>query len=300
MKIIDWERKGNYVRFYLGDDADTTYTGEDWDELHYEENAGPVDPDHVKGHADLILPVGWAVREPCNANWGYGWGTSPWSKNDLKEGAQPCLIAVPPVRAEDSGSFAEYPAAKWTIRYYVNDRMDPGVILPDYLMPKDEKMAWKDILPWKKPDKTCATKVIDWEREGHVVRFLLGDRRKTDYWGDDWDDAPYEYNAERVYQEYIRGEMQMVFPFNWDVLEPSDRETWNSPWSKEDMKAGRVPCLLAVPPKRQIGGGNFVTYTDESVDKNGNPVSRPKEGVYAFYFGDPMQPDLLRRFAPRL
>lgn len=75
MKIIDWERKGNYARFYLGDDADTTYTGEDWDELHYEENAGPVDPDHVKGHADLILPVGWAVREPCNANWGYGWGT---------------------------------------------------------------------------------------------------------------------------------------------------------------------------------------------------------------------------------
>ena len=40
MKLIDFERKGNLVRLYLGDDAN--FTGDDWDDYPYEHNASLV------------------------------------------------------------------------------------------------------------------------------------------------------------------------------------------------------------------------------------------------------------------
>ena len=39
--------------------------------------------------------------------------------------------------------------------------------------------------------------IIDFERKGNVVRFYLG--KNGEQWGDDWDDAPYEHNAGKVY-----------------------------------------------------------------------------------------------------
>lgn len=35
-------------------------------------------------------------------------------------------------------------------------------------------------------------KLIDWENSGHLFRFYFG--KDKDYWGDDWDDSPYELN----------------------------------------------------------------------------------------------------------
>lgn len=42
MKIIDFERKGNLVRFYLGDDDLHDWSGDDWNDTPYEYNAGQV------------------------------------------------------------------------------------------------------------------------------------------------------------------------------------------------------------------------------------------------------------------
>lgn len=306
MKIIDFEKKGNYVRFYLGKDDDNTYSGEGWDRCHYEDNAGPVDPTHVTGHADLILPCGWLVREPREANWGYMWGSSPWSKDDLKNGRQPCVIAVPPVYRDDWDSFAECVGGRHTERWYLNDGMEPGVILPDYLMPRRGGMTWEDIPAWsrkREEREPFPMKMIDWEKKGNVVRFYLGEDNDTEYWGDDWNDAPYEYNAGPVYREYIHGELTMVFPFDWDVLEPADCESGSSPWTKEDMKERLTPCLLAVPPDRQTDkesgyDSSFDAYVTASWNQKGQPVAAPKPGVYAFYFGDPMCSDQLVRFMP--
>ena len=71
-------------------------------------------------------------------------------------------------------------------------------------------------------------KIIDFEVKGNVVRFYLGN--KTDEWGwtnknykdrngntpdwlkpndtyygDDWDDVPYEHNAGLVYDKFVKG-----------------------------------------------------------------------------------------------
>ena len=304
MKIIDFARKGNYVRFYLGEDEDATYSGSGWDDYGYKENAGPVSPEHVRGTTDLILPLDWDIREPQDASWGASgsWG-APWSKNDLKEGRQPCLVVVPPAWTNEVwDSFTDYVGGKHTRRYYFGDSMEPGIILPDDLMSKSGNAAWTDLPAEKKQAGSGGSSlpIIDWEKKGNVVQFSLGEEGDTDYWGDDWDDAPYEYNADPVYEEYVRGKVSLVFPFDWDVLEPADCEGSNSPWTKDDMKSRRVPCLIAVPPEQQVGREDgrdayFETYTDYTWDKNEERCCRPKPGVIPFFFGDYLTPGGLTR-----
>ena len=111
--------------------------------------------------------------------------------------------------------------------------------------------------------------IIDFEKKGNVVRFYLGEKTKDwgwankdfknskgetpdwlepcdTYYGDDWDDAPYEHNAGRVYDEFIKGHKDIAFDFDDLVLEPCDGE-YNSSWSKEDMREREVPCIIVVP-----------------------------------------------------
>ncbi len=93
-------------------------------------------------------------------------------------------------------------------------------------------------------------KIIDFERRGNVVRFYLGEDNCHDYWGDDWDDAPYELNAGTVYDKYVSQIVEYAFPVDYLVLEPQDDWHWrnNSPYTKEGMKQGKVACLLIVSP----------------------------------------------------
>lgn len=95
-------------------------------------------------------------------------------------------------------------------------------------------------------------KIIDWECKGNLVRFYLGDDECSEYWGDDWNDAPYEHNAGEVYSEYVAKIRDVAFPFEWKIAEPSAGHT-NSNYSKEAMKAGKVPILAVVPPPGSDG-----------------------------------------------
>lgn len=89
-------------------------------------------------------------------------------------------------------------------------------------------------------------KIIDFACKGNMVRFYLGKDSDTEYYGDDWDDTPYESNAGRVYEEYITGVADLIFPYGALVLEPCDG-VLNSRYCKEDMKAGVVPCIIVIP-----------------------------------------------------
>lgn len=122
-------------------------------------------------------------------------------------------------------------------------------------------------------------KIIDFERKGNVVRFFLGADDCFDYWGDDWNDSPYDCNAGTVYERFVLGHRDMYFPFDDLVLEPSSG--WQSSWySKEDMKMRRVPCIIAIP--REI----HEEYWDDSFQKFVGA-----DGIQRFYFEDPMEPD---------
>lgn len=118
-------------------------------------------------------------------------------------------------------------------------------------------------------------KIIDIERKGNVVRFYLGE--KTDdwgwtkpdytdytgktpdwlkpsdtYYGDDWDDAPYQHNAGEVYDEFVKGHVDTAFPFDALVLEPGDDE-WGTNYHsicKNDLVDRKYPALIVVTPEK--------------------------------------------------
>ena len=92
-KIIDFEKKGNVVRFYLGDENCDDYWGDDWDDRNYEDNAGRVYDNYVVNYADVSYPFDCHVLEPADG-WNDGYG-SRCSKKDMKDRKIPCLIITP-------------------------------------------------------------------------------------------------------------------------------------------------------------------------------------------------------------
>ena len=93
-------------------------------------------------------------------------------------------------------------------------------------------------------------KVIDFEKKGNLLRLYLGEDDCYDYWGDDWNDTPYEHNAGAVYDRYVSMTVDIVEDFDGSVCEPSDDWHYhmNSPYCKEDFKNENAPCVLIVPP----------------------------------------------------
>lgn len=92
--------------------------------------------------------------------------------------------------------------------------------------------------------------IIDFERKGNVVRYYLGENGKQ--WGDDFDDTPYECNAGTVYEEYVKGYVDISYPFDCLVIEPCCGAL-NSCWSKVDMIQRKVPCIIVVPKDKLDG-----------------------------------------------
>ena len=91
-------------------------------------------------------------------------------------------------------------------------------------------------------------KIIDIKKKGNVVRFILGKDELTDWCGDDWDDTPYEHNCGEVYEEYIAGYADVSFPYDYSICEPAD--DWrcdNTPYSRDDFRKRKVPCLIIAP-----------------------------------------------------
>ena len=85
-------------------------------------------------------------------------------------------------------------------------------------------------------------------------------------WGDDWDDAPYEYNAEIPYDGYYEGdervETEIVrVPFyvpydgGWSIMFPRDWGGDNSPFSVQHINGGAVAWLYDTKTKTAIIAG---------------------------------------------
>ena len=86
--------------------------------------------------------------------------------------------------------------------------------------------------------------LCDFDKKGNLIRLYF--TNDPDYYGDDWDDCPYEHNAGRVYSEFIEAHLDFAVPFEMSVFEPADDWTYggNSPYCKYDMKNEKCPCLV--------------------------------------------------------
>ena len=121
-------------------------------------------------------------------------------------------------------------------------------------------------------------KIIDFAKKGNVVRFFLGNDDLTEWYGDDWNDTPYEYNAEQVYDQYVSGYRDIAFPFDSLVIEPCEG-TNNSEWCKDDMRERKVPCIIVVP--KEINDDSW--YGQDFNHWIG------VDGIQRYYFGDKME-----------
>lgn len=120
-------------------------------------------------------------------------------------------------------------------------------------------------------------KIIDFYKKGNVVRFYLGEDSLEKWWGDDWNDTPYEHNAGEVYDRFVSAYVDVVFPFDWEVCEPGDDWNYhgNSPFCKEDFINRQAPCIVAIPP--EIVEKHWDVQYSTHVGDNGS---------IKFYFGD--------------
>lgn len=149
-------------------------------------------------------------------------------------------------------------------------------------------------------------KIIDFERKGNVIRLYLGEKTpewgwtnseykakngKTPEWlkpsetyyGDDWNDAPYEQNAGKVYNEFIKGYFDIFVDFDDLALEPCSGEL-NSNYTKEDMVNRVVPCIIVVP-KDLVAKVNCDKFTQWI----------GADGIQKYYFGDEINsPDIVK------
>ncbi len=90
-------------------------------------------------------------------------------------------------------------------------------------------------------------KIIDADNKGNVLRVYFGeDSLGKNYYGDDWDDRPYEHNADGVYEEFISAYVDIYIPFSYNVCRACD-DMYNSPWCKNDFKRG-IPYLSIYRP----------------------------------------------------
>lgn len=116
--------------------------------------------------------------------------------------------------------------------------------------------------------------IVDFDKKGNVVRFYIGDTT-DDYWGDDWNDSPYDCNAGTVYNDYVIKTIDIAFPYDCMVLEPADNWRGNCWYSKEDLKNRKAPCIIVVPEKSRDD-----YYSDNYFDYVG------AEDVLKFFYGD--------------
>lgn len=118
-------------------------------------------------------------------------------------------------------------------------------------------------------------KIIDFEKNGNQVKFYIGTEDCNDYYGDDWDDTPYEHNAGIVYDRFIAGWFVKSFDFDDVVMEPCEGSD-NSRFCKDDMRNRRVPCICVLPKKYKEEYAWY--YAFEDISGNANSIN--------FYFGD--------------
>lgn len=75
--------------------------------------------------------------------------------------------------------------------------------------------------------------INDWTHE-----LWFSDKKPTDLWGDDWNDAPYEHNAAPPYEYTRKNKSKVDFKryilIGNDIVSPS-YEHLNSPWSVEQI-----------------------------------------------------------------
>lgn len=113
-------------------------------------------------------------------------------------------------------------------------------------------------------------KVIDFTKKGNVIKLFLGENDCDDYWGDDWDNFPYEHNSGLVDDRFVKQVAEIPISLDYEVTSPEDDYSYNgnSPYSKEDFKNRKVPFIII---GKQDNSWSFL-YSEELEKKYSIPL----------------------------
>ena len=149
---------------------------------------------------------------------------------------------------------------------FISSSYDEGETVIPTVSETDYKLV-QDL--YDKVKGTKQMKIIDFIKYGNGFGLYLGADDCNDYWGDDWNDAPYEHNAGQVYQRYRQGYVEFAFPLKYDICEAC-YGYFNSPFSKEDMKNRKVPCLtISTEPEIKIYFGDNIDDISKQITELG-------------------------------
>lgn len=176
------------------------------------------------------------------------------SHEELKEigyeGSENIFFIVNPKRS-DFKTTIEMAKSKENIIIYNNE-------------PYQKVMDKLDSLIQKTEEFPIDQKIIDFEIYGNQVKLFLGKNNVNDYYGDDWDDYPYEHNAGRVYSRYVSSTYILNVPFKFSVFEPGDFATVDS-YCMNDMKNGVIPAIILSPNSKYYDSFELALGDKDSV-----------------------------------
>ena len=153
--------------------------------------------------------------------------------------------------------------------------------------------------------------IIDIARKGHLVRLYLGKKEgewgytnpdykdykgetpewlapSDIYYGDDWDDAPYEHNAGNVYDWFVKAYIDMAIGWECKIIEPHCG-VLNSEYCKEDFVARKVPALIIVHKDFEIPSSYYEPDEDGNYKDEFSFFNELEDNkIVKIFYGDPI------------
>jgi hypothetical protein len=105
-------------------------------------------------------------------------------------------------------------------------------------------------------------KILDVDCKGNLVRFHLGESDLKNWYGDDWNDTPFEHNAGPVYDQFVEKYLCVCFQWDYAIFTP-DYGHLNSHYCRNVFKTGRIPILVAI--KDEEGSSNYVSTFEQAI-----------------------------------
>lgn len=107
-------------------------------------------------------------------------------------------------------------------------------------------------------------KIIDAEVRGNRIDLYLAKPDIKDWWGDDWNDTPYEHNCGTVYSDFVEKKFTLYVMGDYTVHEACEilSDGHDSHVCRDNFKKGGIPMVAIVSDGDYPGQKSFLDGDD--------------------------------------
>lgn len=270
-EIIDYECKGNAIRFYLGKNG--TQWGDDWSDPF--DNASIAYQKHWAATIDLYVESDYTVLTPTDISYNY---YSGYSKEKMMHRCFPCVVLIPDSATDDyyEFTFDKCQGHADATKFYCGQDLQDICNMTENV---NLRITWDNFKLLNAVIKQ--DEIIDFYCKGNVVKLYLG--KNGTQTGEYWNYKDYKAMAGPVESQYIKSIVDLYIPFDDTILEPSQcYDDHDIAYRKDDMKEKTIPCLIIVPAKTYC---DYYCCTDFE-------LYRTEPTAIKLYFGDVIMNEL--------